>query len=429
MTRATAVLVCVMTMITLASTLSCAQRGRQRIRLETRDVSIGRLPSDIVWETIAVSPDGRRVGYGARSGDEWRFVCDGHRRDGYDLIGVVYFSADSRRVSYPAARDGKEFVVVDGVEGRAYERIAGVRAIFSPDSRRVAYVVGSGGQFSAVVDGEEGPRYGFADTPVFSPDSKRTAYWVQRNDPPRNAGSPCTVVVDGREGENYDGILNPTFSSDSKHLAYGAERDGEWFLVVDGREVNGRYERVDHVGFADDGTTATCNAQRGGTPVAVVGDEEYPSARWPKVSPDGRRVAYAAVRRDHQVAMVDGVSGPAYEHIWIQGFSPDSTRLAYSAVRGGRSFVAVDGREYRGATDHVVFSSDSKHVVYWALTSAGFELMVDGISAGAYDRPLSLDVLRGFHGLQFVFDSADSFYAVAVRNGHVLRTEVRIVEE
>jgi len=422
-------LVCVVTMIALTSTLSCAQRGRQRIRLETRDVSLGRLPSDIVWETIAVSPDGRRVGYGARSGDEWRFVCDGDRRDGYDRIGVVYFSANSRRVSYPAARDGKEFVVVDGVEGRAYERIAGARAIFSPNSRRVAYVVVSGGQFSAVVDGEEGPWSGFAMTPIFSPDSTRTAYWAGRNGATWKARSPSTVVVNGRDGKLYDDILNPTFSSDSTHLAYGAERDGEWFLVVDAREVNGGYERVDHVGFADDGATATCNAQRTGTPVAVVGDKEYPSAHSPKVSPDGRRVAYAATRRDHQVAMVDGVSGPAYEHIRTQGFSPDSKHLAYSAVRGGRSFVVVDGREYRGATDHVVFSPDSKHVVYWALTSAGFELMVDGVSAGAYDRPLSLDVLRGFRGLQFVFDSADSFYAVAVRNGHVLRTEVRIVEE
>lgn len=426
MTRATAVLVYVMTMVALTSTLSCAQRGGQRIRLETRDVSLGRLPSDIIWESIAVSPDGRRLGYGARSGDEWRFVCDGRRRDGYDRIGVVYFSADSRRVSYPAARDGTEFVVVDGVEGRAYERIAGPRAIFSPDSRRVAYVVVSSGQFSAVVDGEEGPRYGFADTPVFSPDSKRTAYWVQRDGPAGNAGSPWTVVVDGREGENYDGILNPTFSRDSKHLAYGAEREGEWFLVVDGRDVNGGYERVDHVEFADDGKTATCNAQRGGTPVAVVGDKEYLSALWPKVSPDGRRVAYAAIRRDHQVAVVDGVGGREYEHIWLRGFSPDSKHLAYSAVRDGRSFVVVDDREYRGATDHVVFSPDSKHVIYWSLTSAGFELMVDGVSAGAFDRPVWLDVGQE---LQFVFDSADSFYAAAVRNGHVLRTEVRIVEE
>jgi hypothetical protein len=232
--------------------------------------------------------------------------------------------------------------------------------------------------------------------------------------------------VDDTEGKLYDGILNPTFSPDSKHLAYGAERDGEWFLVVDGSEVNGGYERVDTVEFADDGKTATCNAQRAGTPVAVVGEEEYPSAKCPTVSPDGKRVAYVAIRRGHQVAMVDGVSGPAYEQVWISGFSPDSKRLAYAAARDGWYYVVVDGREYRGGADSVTFSLDSKHVVYWSLTPAGWELMVDGVSAGTYDRLLWLDIIRS---LQFVFDSADSFHAAAVRNGCAVRVEVKIAGE
>ena len=56
-------------------------------------------------------------------------------RDGkyYDSLGdsLVSFSPDSRHVAYLAARDGNQFVVVDGAESKVYlEFLRGSRVIF-----------------------------------------------------------------------------------------------------------------------------------------------------------------------------------------------------------------------------------------------------------------------------------------------------------
>ena len=79
---------------------------------------------------------------------------------------------------------------------------------------------------------------------VTSPDGSRMAYVVARD-------GKQLVIVDGVEGAAYDAVWTgvntngvifadypggPVFSADSRHVAYPAERDGKWFVVLDGRE-------------------------------------------------------------------------------------------------------------------------------------------------------------------------------------------------
>ena len=71
-------------------------------------------------------------------------------------------------------------------------------------------------------------------------------------------------------------------------------------------------------------------------------------------SPDGRRVAYAAIAgRVEGVMVVDGVKGKQYGTIASPPvFSPDSQRVAYVAGEGDKRFVVIDGQEgkrYDGA--------------------------------------------------------------------------------
>ena len=102
------------------------------------------------------------------------------------------------------------------------------------------------------------------------------------------------------------------------------------------------------------------------------------------VSPDSKRVAYAAQRGFTQLVVVDGVEGKEYDAIGDPVFSPDSKRVAYGAWRGGRWWVVVDGVE-------------------------GKEY--DGFMKGS----------------RLVFDSPSQFHTLAQRGDEFLRVEIEIV--
>ena len=106
-----------------------------------------------------------------------------------------------------------------------------------------------------------------------------------------------------------------------------------------------------------------------------------------KVSPDSKRVAYAAGVGDKWFVVVDGKEEKQYDGIG-EGtpiFSPDSKRVAYAAQVGNKRFVVVDGKEekqYDGIVTigggRIVFdSSDSLH--YLALKGKGIFLVEERI--------------------------------------------------
>lgn len=66
-------------------------------------------------------------------------VLDGIKGKEYDYVGYPIFSPDSKRFTYTAQLEGRTFVVVDGIEGRAYQE-GGHYFTFSPDSKHFAYV-------------------------------------------------------------------------------------------------------------------------------------------------------------------------------------------------------------------------------------------------------------------------------------------------
>ena len=131
----------------------------------------------------------------------------GHASKAYGSVGdSLVFSPDSKRVAYLAGTSGKQILVVDGKEGKAYDETWGVNGehvVFSPDGRRVAYVATSGG--------------------------KRVAYW-------KDSGGKQFVVVDGKPGQAYDEIASVVFSPDSQHVAYGAKVGDKWVVVINGKE-------------------------------------------------------------------------------------------------------------------------------------------------------------------------------------------------
>lgn len=129
-------------------------------------------------------------------------VVDEAKGKSYNDITFPIFSPDSKRVGYGAGVGDKRFVVVDGKEGKQYDRIGVGSLIFSPDSKRVGYGAGVGDKRFVVLDGEEGKQYDAIGKGIsfFSPDGRRVAYMAK-------VGEKQFVVVDGEEGKQYDGIV------------------------------------------------------------------------------------------------------------------------------------------------------------------------------------------------------------------------------
>jgi len=138
----------------------------------------------------------------------------------YDWAAELIFSPDSQHVAYMAQQSGKFFVVVDGKRALPNSEFFSIsKPVFSPDSQRVAYMARQfDKQIMVVVDGKYGPYFddinGFIK---FSPDSKRVAYMAVRN-------GNHFMVVDGKPGPAYDSIGTFFFSPDSKHVAYVAQQ-------------------------------------------------------------------------------------------------------------------------------------------------------------------------------------------------------------
>jgi Tol biopolymer transport system component len=89
------------------------------------------------------SPDGKRVAYQAKvrekrvdSGELWAIVVDGKEQSSYEGIGGLVFSPDSQHVAYVAGTEPKQFVVVDGKEGKQYDGLVkGATCLFDSPSQ------------------------------------------------------------------------------------------------------------------------------------------------------------------------------------------------------------------------------------------------------------------------------------------------------
>ena len=108
-----------------------------------------------------------------------------------------------------------------------------------------------------------------------------------------------------------------------------------------------------------------------------------------KISPDGKHMAFIAVRGDNWLLVTDGVLGKEYEGIGESSlvFSPEGNRIAYAAMKDNNWLLVVDGAE--GAANDglrdVVFSPDGRRVAYAANRGNNWSVVVDGVEGKKYD--------------------------------------------
>jgi hypothetical protein len=203
---------------------------------------LGTLPGKIRGE-LQVSPNNRHVFAHIATGNEWALYRDGElvgRYDGklpsvtYRPVGVqLQYSRDGEHYAFIAERNGKHFVVHDGIEGPAHDEIAHLRLSATGN---VAYTVGRSGEQRLVFNGQIGPAYSEVRGD-FSPDGQHFVSIA-------STGSTSQIFVDGVPQieaipDTAAGIeiTAQKFSPDSQHFAFVASSSSGSRVVLDGKTV------------------------------------------------------------------------------------------------------------------------------------------------------------------------------------------------
>lgn len=394
------------------------------------------------------SENGEGMIYKARSGDKWCVVFNGQESLYYNKIGSMNISSDGCHYAFNACNNDEGLVstVIDNTPLPARQGKIDSLIIFSPNSKRVLTICGGekdavdGGGEYVMVNGQVGKKYSKIESPKFTVDSlhyyymavgegigNQYAIWDKIesqsssdieglicNDNSMNVfyimdrqyiihngckviipkgnliscfqdGSPAwkfssdakhyyciikqnkeqvAIVIDGVKGPDYDGISDVQMSMDGEHIAYIASRSGKMRVVYDGKESSLLFTNIDQL----------------------------------TLSPDGKRIAYVGLTSflpDRKCTMVvddiqygfnDGTLGKPY-------FSPDSKNIAYKMkvvnweTMSFTTRIVVNGKEGKAYifTTDPTFSSDSKHIAYFAEGDKDF-CVVDNQETPGYER-------------------------------------------
>jgi len=186
---------------------------------------------------LMVSPSGKRWACAAIMDGRFVVLADGKPGTAYKEIQYpkTLFPAGDDRVVYAASKEqdspNPACVVVDGKETGAYAQVQGGSITFSPDKNRMAFIAGDGEKQFAVLDGEKGPAFDRVDGLRFDATGKRFAYRAR-------SGLEHFIVVNGESKGPYEDVApgSPLFSPDGKTTAYAAmDADAAWRVYTNGK--------------------------------------------------------------------------------------------------------------------------------------------------------------------------------------------------
>lgn len=128
------------------------------------------------------------------------------------------------------------------------------------------------------------------------------------------------------------------------------------------------------------------------------------------VSPDARRVAYAAKRDGKEFVIVNGRAGKLYDDIYSwPSFSPDGKHLVYVANQGQKKLLVIDGNEVGGYEDYgqVLFSPDGKRWAYIGIRQGYKYVVIDGVEGKARKEMSHLPLFFSVDGKHLAYEADD----------------------
>ena len=327
-------------------------------------------------DNLGFLPDGRLI-FSAQRDGKWHLVLNGVEGKAYDNLGdvdIVPSPSPKGDIAFKVRRIPKgsdprasyygnnHFFVVGGVEHTAYYDVS--NGEYSEDGLKFAYVASridsETGEFdqAMVVNGVEGVWYTTVSRPfVMSADGNRIAYKA-------GTGKKDFFVVDnGVEGKHYNGIDDLISSPDGNHIAYTAVRENKSYLVKDGGEIASYSNeiKIDRTTFNNNGSSLMyrMKKQTGGESVLI--------------NTDGTHSLYTStpIINKGEYVVVDGVQSDVYDSVRSRlSFSQNGKRYAYTAIKDGKIFPVIDGQVEqlynKGNVESidVQFSPDNRHYAY-----------------------------------------------------------------
>lgn len=211
-------------------------------------------------------------------------------------------SPDGSRVGYVVEEFSKARAIIDGQEGKEYREVVGI--MFSPDSKRVAYRANNGEKMVMVINGAEGPGYDGMGFPYFSPDNKSIAYVAMQ-------GKSQFVLVDGQPTiggiaqKAYTKVTPPAFSKTGKRLIYLGEKDGKNLLIDNGTQLESLDGAVDQFYLSDDESLLAYIAATGEDEMVLINGvqgNKYETI----MTMGGGSILFDAADQMHYLAIKDG---------------------------------------------------------------------------------------------------------------------------
>lgn len=120
----------------------------------------------------------------------------------------------------------------------------------------------------------------------------------------------------------------------------------------------------------------------------LVKGAEFESVYFPTFSPDGTKLAYTALQNGKWFVMIDNDKGFEFDQVSVPSFSPDGSKIAYVAVESGKQFIMINdkkGPEFDLVYSEISFSPDGSKVAYGVKQGSKSFVIVEGKKGPEFD--------------------------------------------
>ena len=280
----------------------------------------------------AYAANGEAIAYAVKRNGKEFMLHNGREGMEYDEVKWITLSENGKHLAYAAKRGEKWFAVCDGVEGSAYDAV--VLPVFSPDDSRLAYNAKRGERWFVVCDGKEWNQieyYYAGDRKYFSNDSKHLISTARRIGFPGKFPFRDFIIIDGSAaGPLHDGIRLAPPGDTVRFIAIDGDEVG--LFELDWREVQKVPEKL---------------GERLVKPLGKV--PPGGRAEWRMlIAPNWQSVAWLSTRKELKRVIFNGKEVGPYDGMLGTGrtpFSPDGKRFAFIAKRKEVWFPVVGGKE------------------------------------------------------------------------------------